>query len=112
MEKGYVIRQLSDTLKRNNYWQRYNVVLFFFSFFFFAGRNKNRKLVKKGNRWLNIHIEDLISDLCCIFRYFKNLWSFLLILILLYKNIFLPSCWWKEKRACPFTEKMLILLMA
>ena len=102
----------SYTLKRITTDNAITWCYFSFLFFFLLDGIKKRKLVKKGNRWLNINTEDLISDLCCIFRYFKNMWSFLLTLILLYKNIFIPSCWSKGKRACPFTEKTLILLMA
>ena len=95
----------SYTLKRITTDNAITWCYFSFLFFFFAGRKKKRKLVKKGNRWLNINTEDLISDLCCIFRYFKNMWSFLLTLILLYKNIFLPSCFVERKKSLSFYGK-------
>ena len=40
---------------------------------------------------LNINIEDHIADLYSLFRYFKDIWPFLLGLISLNKDIFLPS---------------------
>ena len=66
-------------------------------FHLFVGRNKKRKLVIEANCRLNINIEERIANLCCLFRYFKNMGSFFLLLISLYKNIFLHSCSWTEK---------------
>ena len=80
-------------------------------FHLFIGRNKKRKPVMEGNCRLNINFEGHIAELYRLFRYFKNMWPFLLTLISPYKNIFLPSycrmeitpvlsrkrrrfCWW------------------
>ena len=67
-------------------------------FHLFVGRNKKRKPVMEGNFKLNINIEVHIADLHCLFRYFKNIWSFLLSLISLNKDIFLLSCCRTEKK--------------
>ena len=67
-------------------------------FHLFVGRNKKRKPVMEGNFKLNINIEVHMADLHCLFRYFKNIWSFLLSLISLNKDIFLPSCCRTEKK--------------
>ena len=110
-------------------------------FHLFVGRNKKRKPVMEGNCRLNINFEGHIAELYRLFRYFKNMWPFLLTLISLYKNIFLPSYCRMEitpvlsrKRrrflyftilnyfssfslsdgnsTCPFTEETSFLLMA
>ena len=110
-------------------------------FHLFVGWNKKRKPVMEGNCRLNINFEGHIAELYRLFRYFKNMWPFLLTLISLYKNIFLPSYCRMEitpvlsrKRrrflyftilnyfssfllsdvnsTCPFTEETSYLLMA
>ena len=76
-------------------------------FHLFVRWNKNRKTVMKGNFRLNINIDGHIADLHCLFRYFKNIWPFLLTLISLNKDIFLPFCCRKEKKLV-FSEKVLL----
>ena len=91
----------SYTLKstQNNYCQRYNTTLYFFSSIFFIfssdGMKKEtgflfswKEKMEEDCR-LNINMEDHIADLYCLFRYFKNMWPFLLTLVSLCKNIFL-----------------------
>ena len=60
-------------------------------FHLFFGWNKKRKPVMEGNCRLNINFEGHIAELYRLFRYFKNMWPFLLTLISLYKNIFILS---------------------
>ena len=81
-----------------------NAIMWCDIFHFFIGRNKNRKPIMKGNFWLNINIEGHISDLHCLFRYFKNIWPFRLTLVLLNKDIFLPSCC-REQKNLVLSEK-------
>ena len=63
----------------------------------FVGQNKKRKPLTEDYGRLNINVEGHIASLYCLFRYFKNIWSFLLTLISLNKNIFLPSYCRAEK---------------
>ena len=66
-------------------------------FHLFVRWNKNKKTVMKGYFRLNINIDGHIVDLHCLFRYFKNIWTFLIILISLNKDIFLSFCCRKKK---------------
>ena len=68
-------------------------IMWYDIFHFLVGRNKKRKLIMEGNFPLNINIEGHIADLHCLFS-----WSFLLVLISLKKDRFLPSCCRTEKK--------------
>ena len=80
--------------------------------FFFVGRNKKTKPVIEGNFRININIEGHIADVNCLFRYFKNIWPFLLTLISLNKDIFLPSCCRTEKNLVLSQKRLHSSLMA
>ena len=73
-------------------------------FHLFVGRNEKRKPVIEGNFRLNINIEGHIADLHCLFPYFKNIWPFLLTLISLNRDVFLPS-FVGRKRFSSFQKK-------
>ena len=55
-----------------------NAIMWCDIFHLFVGRNKKRKLVMKGNYWLNVKIEGHIANLYCLFPYFKNMRPFYL----------------------------------
>ena len=60
---------------------------------------------------LNINIEGHTADIHCLFRYLKNIWPFLVILISLNKDIssfLLPD----GKKVCLSRKKTFISLMA
>ena len=57
-------------------------------FHLFVRRTKTRKPVMKGHFRLNINIEGHINRLYFLFRYFKNIWPFLLTRISLNKIFF------------------------
>ena len=64
----------------------------------------------EGNFRLNINIGGHIADLHYLFRYFKNIWPFLLTLVSLNKDIFLLYCS-ERKKARSFRKKTFISLM-
>ena len=78
-------------------------------FHLFVRWNKNRKTVMKGNFWLNINIDGHIADLHCLFRYFKNIWPFLLTLISLNKDIFIHFFFKVNKKRLLFTDDIILL---
>ena len=63
----------------------------------------------KGNFWLNINIDGHIADLHCLFRYFKNIWPFLLTLISLNKDIFIHFFFKVNKKRLLFTDDIILL---
>ena len=81
-----------------------NAIMWCDIFHLFVGRNKKRKPVIEGNFRLNINIEGHIADLHCLFPYFKNIWPFLLTLISLNRDVFLPS-FVGRKRFSSFQKK-------
>ena len=99
-----------------NYSQRNNVMLCNI-FISLPGGRKKGKPVMEGNCRLNIKIEGHIAELYCLtlFRYFKNTQSFLLNLISLSKNTFLPFCCWRKenlsfhKRGVDFANGIVLL---